>query len=201
LTLLSCIESGSLANSCAYVWLTLHVLSDKPLHIVMALTVLCIVNPQTAQWSLRAGAICNQRPQASQILPTGKKNLASADVLSVVVGMLCRQQRAALCIQRNWRRYQARKVYLLYRRRVVRLQCAWRSKLARRELRQRRASQREAGKLIQVSTVESPDTSCMSSHSCQSLLCYLMYINLVVSLYVILCVSISCSYSSSCQYG
>ncbi len=51
-------------------------------------------------------------------------------------------------------RYQARKVYLLYRRRVVRLQCAWRSKLARRELRQRRASQREAGKLLQVGTVE-----------------------------------------------
>ena len=61
-----------------------------------------------------------------------------------------RQQRAALCIQRNWRRYQARKAFLLYRRRVVRLQCAWRSKLARRELRKRRASQREAGKLLQV---------------------------------------------------
>ncbi|DBA65606.1 TPA: hypothetical protein ACH3X2_002670 [Trebouxia sp. C0005] len=65
------------------------------------------------------------------------------------IAMDIRQQRAALCIQRNWRRYQARKVYLLYRRRVVRLQCAWRSKLARRELRQRRASQREAGKLLQ----------------------------------------------------
>ena len=29
-------ENSSLTNSCAYVWLTLHVLSDKPLHIVMA---------------------------------------------------------------------------------------------------------------------------------------------------------------------
>ena len=65
-------------------------------------------------------------------------------------GPPCRQQRAALCIQRNWRRYQARKAFLLYRRRVVRLQCAWRSKLARRDLRKRRASQREAGKLLQV---------------------------------------------------
>ena len=83
--------------------------------------------------------------------------------------MLCRQQRAALCIQRNWRRYQARKVYLLYRRRVVRLQCAWRSKLARRELRQRRASQREAGKLLQVGTVGTLCNSCMSSPLCQSL--------------------------------
>ena len=64
--------------------------------------------------------------------------------------MLRRQQRGALCIQRNWRRYQARKAYLLHRRRVVRLQCAWRSKLARRELRKRRSSQREAGKLLQV---------------------------------------------------
>ena len=68
---------------------------------------------------------------------------------------MCRQERAALCIQRNWRRYQARKAFLLYRRRVVRLQCAWRSKLARRELRKRRASQREAGKLLQVCTAPS----------------------------------------------
>lgn len=71
--------------------------------------------------------------------------------------LLYRQQRAALCIQRNWRRYQARKAFLLYRRRVVRLQCAWRSKMARKELRKRRASQREAGKLLQV---------CLGLHSC-----------------------------------
>ena len=66
------------------------------------------------------------------------------------VFICCRQQRAALCIQRNWRRHRARQAYLLHRRRVVRLQCLWRSKMARRELRKRRASQREAGKLLQV---------------------------------------------------
>ena len=67
--------------------------------------------------------------------------------------IFCRQQRAALCIQRNWRRHQARQAWLLHRRRVVRLQCLWRVKMARRELRKRRASQREAGKLLQVCTL------------------------------------------------
>ena len=115
----------------------------------------------------------------------------SAVVLSTLVGLLCRQQRAALCIQHNWRRYQARKVYLLYRRRVVRLQCAWRSKLARRELRQRRASQREAGKLLQVSTVECLHISCISSRVSQSLLCWLMSINLIVFLvYHLVCINL-----------
>lgn len=33
---------------------------------------------------------------------------------------------------------------------MIRLQCQWRRKLARKELRKRRASQREAGRLLQV---------------------------------------------------
>ena len=66
------------------------------------------------------------------------------------LSVLCRQQRAAVCIQRRWRGHTTRRRYLLHRRRVVRLQCLWRAKLARRELRKRRASQREAGKLLQV---------------------------------------------------
>lgn len=122
---------------------------NKPLHTQSSNS--AMVTPSCCPWQPTLASY--------SILPTSKKSLATALVLSVVVGMLCRQQRAALCIQRNWRRYQARKVYLLYRRRVVRLQCAWRSKLARRELRQRRASQREAGKLLQVSTVASLHTS------------------------------------------
>ena len=66
------------------------------------------------------------------------------------LSVLCRQQRAAVCIQRRWRGHITRQRYLLHRRRVVRLQCLWRAKLARRELRKRRASQREAGKMLQV---------------------------------------------------
>ncbi|KAK9809830.1 hypothetical protein WJX72_000004 [[Myrmecia] bisecta] len=60
-----------------------------------------------------------------------------------------RREHAALVLQSGWRRYTARKAFLRLRRGCVAGQTLWRSKLARRELRRRRAAAREAGKLLQ----------------------------------------------------
>lgn len=60
-----------------------------------------------------------------------------------------KQQHAAVVIQSHWHRYRAQQAYQRYRRAVVAAQGAWRCKLARRELRRRRAEAREAGKLLQ----------------------------------------------------
>lgn len=59
-----------------------------------------------------------------------------------------RQQLAARKIQAAFRGSKARKSYVSYRSAVVSLQCCWRRKLARRELRARRQEAREAGKLL-----------------------------------------------------
>ncbi|KAK9815009.1 hypothetical protein WJX73_004719 [Symbiochloris irregularis] len=59
-----------------------------------------------------------------------------------------RRNKAALRIQTTWRRSTARRKYTSYRKAVVALQCCWRRKLARKELRNRRAAAREAGKLL-----------------------------------------------------
>ncbi|CAL8460835.1 g366 [Coccomyxa elongata] len=60
-----------------------------------------------------------------------------------------KKQKAALRIQATWRGYRARRSFLRTRRGVVALQTRWRSKLAKRELRRRRAEARESGKLLQ----------------------------------------------------
>lgn len=48
-----------------------------------------------------------------------------------------------------WRGSRARRSWLAYRRAIVALQCCWRRKTARRELRRRRTEAREATKLLQ----------------------------------------------------
>ena len=63
--------------------------------------------------------------------------------------VVCRQQNAATRIQTAWRAHSARCKYALSKRRIVRLQCLWRSKLARRELRRRRQAARAAEKILQ----------------------------------------------------
>ena len=60
-----------------------------------------------------------------------------------------KKHRAALLIQTNWRRHRAEVSFQRYRRGAIALQCAWRCKLARRELRKRRTQSRESGKLLQ----------------------------------------------------
>ena len=60
-----------------------------------------------------------------------------------------KKHRAALLIQTNWRRHRAEVSFQRYRLGVVAAQCAWRCKLARRELRKRRTQSRESGKLLQ----------------------------------------------------
>lgn len=60
-----------------------------------------------------------------------------------------RQQRAALAIQTAWRRHRAEQYLSTWRHAVTVLQCRWRQKLARRELRRRRTEAREATKLLQ----------------------------------------------------
>ncbi len=48
---------------------------------------------------------------------------------------LCRQHRAALAIQCAWRQHQAQVAYRRDRRNIVLVQTAWRSRVARRQLR------------------------------------------------------------------
>ncbi|CAL5219117.1 g891 [Coccomyxa viridis] len=60
-----------------------------------------------------------------------------------------RQHRAALQIQAAWRGRLARRKFLATRRGIVALQTRWRSKIAKQELRRRRAEARESGKLLQ----------------------------------------------------
>ena len=62
--------------------------------------------------------------------------------------LVSRQQLAARKIQAAFRGSQARREFVAYRSTVVALQCCWRRKLARRELRARRQEAREAGKLL-----------------------------------------------------
>ena len=59
-----------------------------------------------------------------------------------------RQQLAAKRIQTAFRGSRARRDFVAYRKAIVALQCCWRRKLARRELRARRQEAREAGKLL-----------------------------------------------------
>ena len=56
---------------------------------------------------------------------------------------------AAVVIQSNWRRYQAQSEFVQFRTAVIMAQCAWRCKMAKREVRRRRAEARESGKLLQ----------------------------------------------------
>lgn len=74
---------------------------------------------------------------------------SSMCAVSHVLLVMCRQQNAATRIQTAWRAHSARCKYALSKRRVVRLQCLWRSKLARRELRRRRQAARAAEKILQ----------------------------------------------------
>lgn len=60
-----------------------------------------------------------------------------------------RQQRASLCIQRYWRGYVARKQYRAVLRGALAVQCAYRSKVAKRELRKLKLDAREATKLLE----------------------------------------------------
>lgn len=62
---------------------------------------------------------------------------------------LYRQHIAAVRIQTNWRAYKSRRFFRSYRKAIVALQCCWRSKVARKELRNRRKEAREATKLLQ----------------------------------------------------
>lgn len=60
-----------------------------------------------------------------------------------------RTQSAVLTIQAHWRRHVAQSEFLRTRHAVIKAQTAWRVKLAKRELRLRRAESRESGKLLQ----------------------------------------------------
>ena len=60
-----------------------------------------------------------------------------------------KKQQAALVIQSNWKRYQAQTEFMQFRSSVIKAQCAWRVKMAKREVRKRRADARASGKLLQ----------------------------------------------------
>jgi myosin V len=90
-----------------------------------------------------------------------QKNLRSA-VLAVIAiqrawqayqtrkaAVAAQRESAATLIQANWRRYVAQEEYIQTRRGIIAAQTAWRCKLAKREMRRRRAEARESTKLLQ----------------------------------------------------
>jgi len=60
-----------------------------------------------------------------------------------------RKHDAAAVIQASWKGSKQRREYMSFRTSVIAIQCAWRIKMAKRELRRRRAESRESGKLMQ----------------------------------------------------
>ncbi|XP_068659158.1 myosin-15 isoform X2 [Aristolochia californica] len=99
-----------------------------------------LIQKYARRWLLKRAYL--QLRSAVVLIQSGIRALSSQQKL-----LLKRKERAALLIQTLWRMRKVQRIFQQYRYSIIAVQCAWRMKLAKRELRRLKQGANEAGAL------------------------------------------------------